>query len=96
MRWTIYPAKAHKVCLADHAVWTRHTNWMRAHWLIPYLPCGNRNIRSTAAQRYPGVPYRDLMKDKGERETRELGSINESLTHALLVPVIGESASPLS
>ena len=36
MRWTIYPAKAPKVCLTHHAVWARHANSMRVHWPIPH------------------------------------------------------------
>jgi len=58
MRWTIYPAKARKVCLADHAMWARHTNSMRvigqSYTQIRYrlyLPCGSRNIRLAAARR---------------------------------------------
>ena len=111
IRWTIYPAKAHKVCLTDHAVWARHTNSIKVHWPISHPNQGSRLFTLWQSEHPINRclalccrAYRDLIKDKGGRgnSCTLFNQLNRSPTprtdacHAPLVPAIGESTSPLS
>ena len=104
MWWTIYPAKAHKTCPADHAVWTRHTNSMRVHWPISH-PNQGSGLFTLWQSEHPinrclALSWRAL-SGTNKRQRRDgdswawFNQLNRSPTprtgacHALLVPVIG-------